>query len=268
MPFSTRKPLTLPSSVRAHTTATSASEPLVIHIFEPLRTQPVVRSSSRACASPAGLEPASGSVSPKQPIVVPAAMPGSQRLLLLLAAPAMDREHRQRALHRAERAQPGVARLELQAREPVRRRRRARAAVALEVHARADPAAPSSGPVVSGSDPVLEVLAHRGRNFSRTYWRTVSRISRSSSSSSASSASGSTRSRRREAWQGSAADMPLSAVRQPVRPDRVLGLMYARRVRGRTCGPGPLIARCGSSCCSDGPSAPPTAPSPARSSRG
>ena len=36
IPFSTRKPATLPSSL-AHTTATSAMLPLVIHIFEPLR---------------------------------------------------------------------------------------------------------------------------------------------------------------------------------------------------------------------------------------
>ena len=76
MPFSTRKPLTLPSSVRAHTTATSASEPLVIHIFEPLRTQPPSVFFARVRIA-AGLEPASGSVSPKQPIVVPSAIPGS-----------------------------------------------------------------------------------------------------------------------------------------------------------------------------------------------
>ena len=78
MPFSTRKPLTLPSSLRAHTTATSAREPLVIHIFEPLSTQPSPDFFARV-RMPAGLEPASGSVRPKQPIVVPAAIPGSQR---------------------------------------------------------------------------------------------------------------------------------------------------------------------------------------------
>ena len=132
---------------------------------------------------PAGLEPASGSVRPKQPIVVPAAMPGQPALLLLLAAPAVDREHRQRALHRAERAQPGVARLELQARQPVRRRRRARAAVALQVHAQ-QTELPELRP-----DRLRQRARSRsspptcGRNFSRTYWRTVSRISRSSSSS-------------------------------------------------------------------------------------
>ena len=70
--------MTLPSSLRAHTTATSASEPLVIHIFEPLRTQLSPLRLARV-RIPAGLEPASGSVRPKQPIVVPAAMPGSQR---------------------------------------------------------------------------------------------------------------------------------------------------------------------------------------------
>ncbi len=36
----TRKPR-MPSGVRAHTTATSATDPLVIHILVPLSTQPV-----------------------------------------------------------------------------------------------------------------------------------------------------------------------------------------------------------------------------------
>jgi hypothetical protein len=78
MPFSTRKPLILPSSVRAHTTATSASEPLVIHIFEPFRTQPSPERFAHMRIA-AGFEPASGSVRPKQPSVVPAAIGGNQR---------------------------------------------------------------------------------------------------------------------------------------------------------------------------------------------
>ena len=78
IPRSTRKPLTLPSSVRAQTTATSARDPLVIHILAPSRTQFSPTRLARV-RMPAGLEPASGSVRPKQPIVVPAAMPGSQR---------------------------------------------------------------------------------------------------------------------------------------------------------------------------------------------
>src|SRR5258706_16222823 len=55
-------------------------------------------------------------------------------LLLLFAAPAPDREHRERSLHRDEAADAGVACFELQAREPVRDRARTREAVALEVH--------------------------------------------------------------------------------------------------------------------------------------
>ena len=70
--------MTLPSSLRAHTTATSATEPLVIHIFEPLSTQPEDVFFARV-RMPAGFDPASGSVRPKQPIVSPAAIPGSQR---------------------------------------------------------------------------------------------------------------------------------------------------------------------------------------------
>ena len=60
VPAGTTKP-TMPSSERAQTIATSATEPLVIHIFEPLRIQsdPSRRAVVRM---PAGLEPKSGSV--------------------------------------------------------------------------------------------------------------------------------------------------------------------------------------------------------------
>ncbi len=70
----------MPSSVRAHTTATSATEPLVIHIFVPSSTQSSPSRRARA-RMPAGLEPKSGSVSPKQPIASPAAICGSHSLL-------------------------------------------------------------------------------------------------------------------------------------------------------------------------------------------
>jgi hypothetical protein len=63
-------------SVWAQTIATSAIEPLVIHILLPDRTQssPCRRARVRM---PAGLEPKSGSVSPKQPIASPSAIRGS-----------------------------------------------------------------------------------------------------------------------------------------------------------------------------------------------
>lgn len=65
-----------PSSVRAQTTATSAMEPLVIHILVPLRIQ---SSPSRLALVriPPGLDPKSGSVRPKQPMASPAAIRGS-----------------------------------------------------------------------------------------------------------------------------------------------------------------------------------------------
>ena len=66
----------MPSSVRAHTTATSATEPLVIHILVPSSTQSSPSRRARV-RMPAGLEPKSGSVSPKQPIASPAAIRGS-----------------------------------------------------------------------------------------------------------------------------------------------------------------------------------------------
>ena len=73
----------MPSSVRAQTTATSATEPFVIHILVPsstqsLRSSPGVSRRARVRIPP-GSDPKSGSVSPKHPISSPDAMPGSQR---------------------------------------------------------------------------------------------------------------------------------------------------------------------------------------------
>ena len=118
----------------AHTTATSATEPFVIHIFWPCRIQSSPSRRARVRIEP-GSEPESGSVRPKQPIASPAAIRGShscfcssepQRQIAYIASePCTDTSERT----------PRVARLELQARQAVRGRARARAAVALEVHA-------------------------------------------------------------------------------------------------------------------------------------
>ncbi len=69
----------MPASVCAQTTATPATEPLVIHILRPVSTQSPPASRLAYVRMPAGSEPWSGSVSPKQPMISPAAMPGSQR---------------------------------------------------------------------------------------------------------------------------------------------------------------------------------------------
>ena len=84
----------MPSSVRAQTTATSATVPLVIHIFRPLSTQssPDLDAEVRIDA---GSEPASGSVRPKQPIASPAAIRGSHSVLCASLTEPPDREHGQ-----------------------------------------------------------------------------------------------------------------------------------------------------------------------------
>jgi hypothetical protein len=64
------------SPVLAQTTETVACEPLVIHILVPFSTQPSLVSFA-VVIMPAGLEPKSGSVSPKQPISCPLASRGS-----------------------------------------------------------------------------------------------------------------------------------------------------------------------------------------------
>ena len=71
-------------------------------------------------------------------------------LLLRLGAVGVDRVHAQRALHRDEAAQAGVAALELLHDQPVGDVAEAGAAVALEVRRRAGPARPSSAPAPSG----------------------------------------------------------------------------------------------------------------------
>ena len=78
IPFSTRKPLIAPSSVRAQTVATSAIVPFVIHILAPLRIQSEPSRRAVVLIEP-GSEPASGSVRPKQPIASPVCIGGSQR---------------------------------------------------------------------------------------------------------------------------------------------------------------------------------------------
>ena len=66
----------MPSSVCAQTTATPASVPLVIHIFDPLSTQSSPSRRARVRIEPGSL-PASASVSPKQPSTSPVAIRGS-----------------------------------------------------------------------------------------------------------------------------------------------------------------------------------------------
>ena len=69
----------MPSGPRAHTTATSAMEPLVIQVFSPLRIQSSP-SRRQVVRMPPGLEPKSGSVRPKHPIAFPDWRSGSQWL--------------------------------------------------------------------------------------------------------------------------------------------------------------------------------------------
>ena len=76
VPFSTRKPQISPSSSFAHTTATSAIEPLVIQSFVPFRTYSLPFFDARVVIDP-GSEPWSGSVSPKHPTAAPVASGGS-----------------------------------------------------------------------------------------------------------------------------------------------------------------------------------------------
>jgi len=72
----TRKPR-IPSSVIAHTTATSEQLPFVIHIFVPEITQSLPSRRAWVRIEPGSL-PESGSDRPKHPIASPVAIRGSQ----------------------------------------------------------------------------------------------------------------------------------------------------------------------------------------------
>ena len=88
-----------------------------------------------------------------------AAMHGRQpALLLLLRAPAPDRVHRERPLHGDGAADPGVAGLELEAREAVRDRARPGQAVSLEVHPE-EPELRQLLEDLAREDPLLEPVA-------------------------------------------------------------------------------------------------------------
>ena len=133
VPFSTMKPRISPSPVRAQTIAMSAIVPFVIHIFVPLRIQS--SPSRRACVRIVpGSEPASGSVSPKQPITSPVCIRGShcsfcssepQRQIAYIASEPWTE---------TSAADPGVPRLELRAGEAVRDGARTRKPVPVEMH--------------------------------------------------------------------------------------------------------------------------------------
>ena len=171
----------MPSSVRAHTTATSATEPLVIHILWPCRIQSSPSRRARVRIAP-GSEPASGSVRPKQPIASPAAIRGSHCVLLLLRAPAVDREHRQRPLHRHQAAQPAVARPRAPGRPARRRSRWRRRSRSPPGACRARRSCPAPCASSSGIRASSNQSPTYGSTWSVTNARTVSRIIRSSSS--------------------------------------------------------------------------------------
>ena len=130
---STRKPLTWPSSSeRAHTTTTSAIEPLPIQRLAPSSTQP--SPSRRALVSSATeSEPCVGLGQRERADRVEPRHRRQPALLLLLGAEQLDRLHRQPGLHAEERAEAAVAAVQLHVDQAAGERAHARAAVALDV---------------------------------------------------------------------------------------------------------------------------------------
>ena len=170
---------------RAQTTATSAIEPLVIHILVPLSTQ---SSPSRraGCAWTPGRcrSPARSGRSSRWPRRPPCA--AATRCFCSSEPNRQIGEHRERALHGDEAAQPGVAGLELEAGQAVGRRRWCPRSRSPRGACRAGRARRSPWPSPAAARPARTTRRTSGRSCSRTNARTVSRIMRSSSESSAS----------------------------------------------------------------------------------
>ena len=120
--------------VLAQTIATSARVPLVIQRLVPLRTQPLPSRRGRG-AHAARVAPWSGSVRPKQPMILPLAISGSQRCFCSSVPKAWIGYMTSAPCTRGEAAQAGVAALELLHDQAVGDVVHARAAVALEVGA-------------------------------------------------------------------------------------------------------------------------------------
>ncbi len=155
-------------SPRAHTTATSAMPPLVIHILVPFSTQssPSRRARVRMLA---GSLPESGSVRPKQPMSLARRHAREPLLLLLLGPELPDREHGQRALHRHEAAGARSRRPRARGRPGRRPPRWCRRSRSPRGACRAGRARPSPWPGPSGRCPPRTTRPRRaGRGRRRT----------------------------------------------------------------------------------------------------
>ena len=173
----------MPSSVRAHTTATSATVPLVIHLAA---VEHPVGSPSRRGA-PGAHRPGVGARVGLGQTEAADGLPGRHGreplLLVLLAAVPVDREHRQRSLHRHQAAQAGVDGLQLVTRHAVGHHRRPGAAVTGQVHAEQAQGPELLGQLAGRDLARLEPPGDVRTEPSSPKRRTVSRMARSSSSS-------------------------------------------------------------------------------------
>ena len=174
----------MPSAVRAHTTATSATEPFVIQVFSPFRTQP--------SPSLLGRGPHAGRVRSEVRLGQPKAadrFTGLQSrqpaLLLLLRTKSVNRIHHQRALHADETAQPGIAALQFLHDQAVLDVVHAGAAVAFQIGAEETQARPFRRISSFGNAPLLNASRISGITRSSTNCRAVCRTSSSCSSQQA-----------------------------------------------------------------------------------
>ena len=180
----TTKPRT-PSSVCAHTIAQLRDRREPDPALRP-GEHPVVAVAAREGLHARGVGARGGLGETEAADHLAARHPRQPLLLLLLAAPAVDRAHRERALHRHERADAGVAGLELEGREPVLDGAAAGASVSVEVHTEHAELAEGGRELGREHAPGRTSRRCAGGSARRRSARTRSRTARSSSLSSAS----------------------------------------------------------------------------------
>ncbi len=130
----------------------------MIHIFAPFRIQS--EPSRRACVRiEPGSEPASGSVSPKQPMTSPRCIGGSQRSFCSSEPKRQIGNIASEPCTETALLTPASPGLELHAGQPVGDRARAGQAVAVEVHA-VEAELGELGEELAREDPLLEPVAH------------------------------------------------------------------------------------------------------------
>ena len=163
--FSTRKPLTWPSSCRARPHDDDVGDRAVADPALGAVEHPVVAVAARAGLERDGVRAVLGLGQRERADRLQPRHRRQPALLLLLGAEQVDRLHRQPRLDAEERAEAAVAAVQLHVHQAARERAHARAAVALRCPRRSRPSSASRRISGHGSSARLPVLVDRRQHL-------------------------------------------------------------------------------------------------------